>query len=231
MTTARTIIRRAMQKAGILTKTETPSGDEANDALYSLNGILESWANDSMLIYARAWENFTLTGGTGEYTIGASQMFNTVRPTLIVEAHVRQGTIDSPIQIISDEVYNSYIQMKTSPGLPYWLNYDNGYPAAKIRLWPVPTQSDTLYILSEKPLTALSLDTTVSLPPGWERALIYNLAVELTPEYGQELSGEIVEIAKTSRAAIRRSIIKNRSMDAMPEIGATNNIYTGYRNR
>ena len=63
MTTARTIIKRAMQVAGILVKGEAPSADEADDGLTALNMMLSGWSNDSGLVYARAWQSFALVGG------------------------------------------------------------------------------------------------------------------------------------------------------------------------
>lgn len=228
MTTARQIVRKAMQKAGILTKTEDPSADEASDALDALNNMLSSWSNDSLLIYARSWETFNLSGGVGEYTIGTGQTFNTSRPVFIPSAYVRQAQTDYNLSIVSDEVYNDYIMQKSTPGLPQFLSYDNGFPVGRIRVWPVPSTSYQLFLLMEKQLTQFALDDDAQLPPGWERALIYNLAVELAPEYGQQVDAVTVEIAERSRANIQRSIAKARSMDAQPMGVYGFNIYTGY---
>ena len=51
MTTASDIIKKAMQKVGVLTKSESPSSDESADGLDSLNDLLSSWSNESMFIY------------------------------------------------------------------------------------------------------------------------------------------------------------------------------------
>lgn len=228
MTTARTIVKKAMQKAGILTKTETPSADEANDGLFALNNMLSSWSNDSMLIYTRSWQTFNLQANVREYTIGPGQTFNTERPIFIPEAYVQQSGIDYSLSIISDEVYNNFIILKTQQGIPQFINYDNGYPTGKIRIYPVPTSGFTIFILSEKELAQFELDDEVSLPPGWERALIYNLAMELAPEYGQQPDPAVAKIADDSKGAIQRSILKNRNMDAQPMSNFGFNIYTGY---
>lgn len=228
MTTARGIVTKALQKVGAIVKNETPSADEANDGLDALNALLSSWSNESMLVYKRTWENFPLVAGDVDYTIGVGQNFNTVRPTYIVEAHVRQDVTDYPLAIISDEIYNGSISDKSSQGIPKFLNYDNGYSTGTIRLYPVPDTSYTLYILTEKPLTSFALDDEVTLPPGWERALIYNLAVELFPEYGQQVDQAVYEIAKDSKRSIQSAVLKTRSMDVQPAaIGNRNNIYTG----
>jgi hypothetical protein len=227
MTTARTIIKKAMLKVGILTKTEEPSADEANDALDALNAMLSSWSNDAMLIYARTLENFPLVAGTATYTIGSSQTFNTTRPIFIVDSFVRSGSVDYDLTTITDERYNA-IELKTVQGIPEFINYTNGYPAGTIKLYPVPASNYTLYLNTEKELTSFTLDATVSLPPGWEQALIYNLAVLLAPEYGQEISQAVYQIAQDSKGAIKTAIMRNRTMDANPPVNGTNNIYAGW---
>ena len=230
MTTALQIITRAMQKSGILTKSESPAADESSDALDALNDILSSWSNDSLCIYARVTESFTLSGGTASYTIGTSQTFNTVRPIFIAEAHIRQSTTDYPVEVISDEIYQGITDKAISRGIPFWLNYTNAFPAATINLYPIPSSALTLYITSEKELTQFStLATVVSLPPGWKKALIDALAVELSPEYGQQITPAMVAAAKESKGSIMRAVLKTRGMDALPtgNIGRFN-IYRGY---
>lgn len=229
MGTALTIITKAMQKAGILYKTESPSSDEANDGLDALNNLLSSWSNDSMKIVSRVTEIFTLSAGTGIYTIGAGQTFNTIRPIHIVESHIIDGIISyEPMYQCPDEIYQSF-NLKTLQSIPSALNYTNAYPYGTIKLYPYPASAYGLSITSEKELSQFALDDTVNLAPGWTRALIYNLAIELAPEYGQPLDPILMKIANDSKAAIERSIMKVRTLDAPPisQVGRFN-IYTGY---
>jgi hypothetical protein len=226
MTTARTLIKKAMLKAGILTKTEEPTADEANDALDSLNAMLSSWSNDSLLVYGRVLEPFTLSSVTAEYTIGTGLTFNTARPIFIADAFIRSGTNDYPVTVVTEEVYDSK-QNKSTLGMPEFLTYTNGLPA-KVKLYPTPSSNYTLYLLSEKELTQFTLDTTVTFPPGWERALIFNLAVEIASEYGQPVPVETSKIAASSKSSIKRDVNRTRTLDAQAPNGHSNNIYTGY---
>jgi hypothetical protein len=226
--TARDIITRSLQKIGALTKNEAPAADEANDGLNSLNALISSWSNDSLNIYARTWETFSLTGATS-YTIGTGGNFNTARPTNIVAAYLRSGTIDYPITIIDDSAYVS-ISYKNLQGIPEFLNYDNAYPLGRIRLYPLDNASYSLFLLTEKSVTSFAtLDTDMSLPDGWERALIYNLALELAPEYSQKPDAYIVKIANDSLGAIRQKVAQVRGMDAYPNNLAVRNIFSGWR--
>lgn len=226
MTTGLEIITKALQKNGALVKSEVPAADEAVDGLSSLNAMVSSWSNEAMLIYARTEDNFPLVAATATYSIGTSQTFNTTRPMLIVEAHVRQGTFDYPLTIISDEDYMGIVD-KSEPGTPRFINFTNGYPTATIKIWPVPNATFTLYLLTEKELSSFTLAGTVSLPPGWEQALIYNLAVMTAPEYGQQADPLILNIAADSKTAIKTAIMRNRTMDWPIPARISPNIYNG----
>jgi len=229
MTTALSIITKAMQKSGILTKSEVPASDEANDALDSLNGILSSWSNESLMITSRVTEQFVLSAGVGVYTIGSGQTFNTTRPIHIVESHIIDGIISyESMYQCPDEVYQG-LNLKTLASIPDTLNYTNAYPYGTINLYPYPASGYTLSITSEKELSQFTLNQTVSLPPGWSRALIWNLAIELASEYGQQADPMAIKLAAQSKGAISRSIMKVRTMDAPPlsQLGLFN-IYTGY---
>ena len=48
MTTARTLITRSLRTLGVLHSGETPSAEEANDALDSLNEMLGAWIHDGL---------------------------------------------------------------------------------------------------------------------------------------------------------------------------------------
>lgn len=227
MTTALGIIKSAMRKVGVLTKTENPSADEAQDGLEMLNDLLSSLSNDSMVIYARYSEDFTLSGVDGSYTIGTGGDFNTARPVKIISAFIRSGDVDYPLDILSDEQYYS-IAVKSTSDMPRGLNFSNDYPLGVIKLYPVPNANYQLFILSEKQLSQFTINQTVDLPAGWNRMLIYNLALEMFSEYGQPATQEVKMIADDSRALIKKAIIASRPMRWEPKIEQQGNIYTGW---
>lgn len=229
-TTVKKIINKAFQKSGIMVGTQQPTSDEANDALDALNAMLSSWSNDSMLIYARTWETFNLVGGQSKYQIGpGAPDFNTVRPIDILSSHIIiTGQSNYNVAVLNDEAFNEAIRLPSAPGLPKWINYDNAYPVANIRLWPVPTTAWQIFILTEKILSQFLLNDAFDLPPGWERALIFNLAIEIASDYEQTPPAATVKIAGESLALIKKAIAKNHNFDAFPQQPAPNNIFTGW---
>ena len=228
MPTARTIIKKAMQKVGILVKSEDPDADEANDALDSLNALIDSWSNYSDNITTRVRETFNLSTAVS-YTIGTGQTFNTDRPIQLMEAFITSGNIDYPMNIVNQEEYD-LVSIKTIGGRPTIITYNSGYPYGTLTMYPAPDASYTLTILSEKAITGFAtLDTLLNLPNGWERALVYNLALELAPEYGQQPDASVAKIAADSLGAIKLAVVRSRPVNSYFNGNYNvNNIYGGY---
>lgn len=229
MVTALDIITNAFQDAGIIDQVESPNNKEAQTGLNRLNRLIGSWANSGNTQYERVTESFSLSSGTSSYTIGSGATFDTVRPTKIVEAHVRQGNTDYELITVTDKQYQS-IANKDTGSLPEYLNYTNEYPNGTINIYPQPGGGLTLYLTSEKPLTTYATTaTTVDLPPGWEDALTYNLAVRLASVYGQPVSAELQGLARESKAMISLGALRNNPLRS--QVGtsrSTDNIYSGY---
>jgi len=227
-TTIRDVITKALQKNGVLTQGQSPSAGEASDGFDALLDMVDSWANDSLLCFAKVTESFTLTSNVGTYNIGTGQTFNTVLPTIITSAYVRQVTTDYPLEPINVDEYNNLLQDKSILGLPTAINYVSGYPIGQIRLYPVPSINYTLFLTSEKPLNSFSsIDTVISLPPGWKRAMVHNLSLEISPDYNQPITPAMAMLAKESLGNLRRTVIRNRGTDSNYGTYGRPNIYSG----
>jgi hypothetical protein len=152
MTTARDIVKKALQKNGVLTKSDDMSGDEAADGLYALNSILGSWSNEKLLINARMIETFPLVSDKAIYTMGSGGDFDTARPIKILSAYIRQGNTDYPLEIVPLEVYDR-VQNKDTNTIPQWIAVDQSYPLMRLSFYAEPYAGLNVYIRSEKPLT------------------------------------------------------------------------------
>jgi len=229
MTTVLDIVTDAMQECGILTKGQTPANGEAQAGLNRLNRLISTWSNTGNLAFERVTEEFPLTALDFSYTIGDSGDFDTVRPTKIVQAHVRQNNIDYVLDIVTDKVYQGVVY-KSIGGLPEMLNFTNEYPLATINLYPAPSSIYSLIITSEKPLTEYAtINTTVDLPSGWIDALTYNLATRLCPVYGQPVDPELKALARETKAMISLNTLRNNPLQSQPSTQrSTNNVYSGY---
>lgn len=205
MATCANLIERAMRLLGQVPTGGTPTTSEYAIGLIAVNGMLSSWCNEKLMCYAMREESLTFTAAVSR-TIGPSGNLVTTRPVEISAAWVvDSGNTSQPVDIITDEEYAAIPDKTATSNYPSRANYKASMPDGTIYFYPVPTASGTMKLLTRTPLTAFSATSdSVSLPPGWEDAIAFNLAVVLGPEFETEAKGSTVEMARTTKAAIKR---------------------------
>lgn len=206
MTTARDLITSSMRLGTILASGETPTADEAIDGLKSLNDILENWSTENLSVWQQDNIQFALTPGVASYTIGIGGTINVTRPVRVSPSFTRINGVDFPMQTWGQAEYDQ-VPVKSIGGIPQMLVYINDYPLGQIIFYPIPAAPvSTLFLSCDRLLTfPLTLDSVLSFPPGYEKALRATLAVNLCPEYGIEPSATILALANASKGAIKRA--------------------------
>lgn len=238
MTTTREMISSSLRKIGVLGAGENMTAEDANDGLDNLNQMLDAWSADGQVIYSRSVDTINLSSGVLSYTMGPSGDINTARPVSITEATITQGgLLMSPLMIWGAETYAT-LGMPSLQGIPSNLYVNNSVPLLELKLYPVPIGGLQLNIYSMKKLSDFALNDTVVLPPGYEQAIIFNLAVLLAPEYEKEASGTVRNIASDALSTIKRNNQQypapTMAVDPMLSQRYTNdglwgfNIYGGY---
>lgn len=237
MTTTRDIISSALRKISVLGARENLTAEDATDALNSLNQMLDSWSADGQVIYSRSVNTINLVQGQVAYTMGPGGDIDTSRPVSITEATVSLGQIKYPMMIWGAETYST-VQFPALQGIPNNLYVNNSVPLLELKLYPTPIGPLELTVYSMKKLSDVTLNETLVLPPGYERALVYNLAVEVAPEYDREASGTVKNIASDALSTIKRNNQQypapTMAVDGILEQRYTNaglygfNIYGGY---
>ena len=207
-TTPTTMIIRALQMIGEKPIGGTLSSGEQTSYLSVLNAMMDSWGLERLMVYQLLQESKALTAGVGSYTIGSGGTFNTTRPNKIVDpCFIRDAdSFDSPLMIIDAEQYGSLPVKSTGNTYPEYLFYDSAFVGSlgTIYLYPLPDAGLTLYINSWKQLQSFAtISDTVTLPPGYQRAIESNLAIELAPGF-TSVSPEVMKIARDSKAAVKR---------------------------
>ena len=110
MTAVRSIITRAVRLLGAVAQgTPLPAGDAA-DGLTALNSMLEAWNINSLNVYTKNFNAYSLIAGKQIYTVGPTgdiQVAPQLRPTTIDRALLRVlstvPNIELPIKMIEDE--------------------------------------------------------------------------------------------------------------------------------
>lgn len=209
MSTVADIIADAMKVLGVLAAGETPSSEEQADAFRALNRMVDSWSNERLTLYAISRDTYTLIPGHNPHTLGTagSPDFNATRPLRIDRASIvlaSSGNSELPLNMLSDEEWQ-ITQGKVTTGIPAKLWVETEYPLIKMWLNPIPTNADYLILYTWQAISRFALtSTSFDMPPGYEEAIVYNLALRLAPSYGVSLSPEAVEITTNSLANIKR---------------------------
>lgn len=235
MTTARTLITQALKDLGAIAVGETPTADEAQDALEALNQMVQVWQTEAMVVYAKSQQVFTYpTTGQQSYTIGPTGNFVTTRPIRIDAAYNRDRNDNDYLLYVAKDFtdYSNLVTKNVTANLVTVIYYDPTYPNGTIYNWPTP--NDSSYRLVMWTWTSVTefttLDTVIVLPPGYEEALRTNLAVRLSPRYGREVMPALAQMANESKAQIKRTNMTIPTMSFELGIGtrgATFNYLTG----
>ena len=219
MATALTVITAAFRLIGVLAQGETPSSSEAADALSRLNLLLAQWSIERINVYTRLRSAHALSAGTQTYTIGPAGVFNVARPVKIDKGGIIQADgIQTELRILTAEEWAAIPEKSVSATAPLELYDDYAYPLSTLHLWPKPSGTPTLELFSWQALTAIALiGDPFDLPPGYQQAIEYNLAILLAPEYGRPVDAVVASIAGSSRSSIAQMNIA-QGLPILPEM-------------
>lgn len=224
------LIARSLRTIGALAAGESPEASEQSDAFSILNTMLDLWRAERLTIAKTLRWAFTLTANVQSYTIGDAATFDIDGPppvyvdrASIIWDNTAATPHEDPISVCTEQRWARILQKTLTSTQPQAMRYQRGSPFGTIEVWPVHTLSTVdLVLYLPTPLTSPPLVTTDLLtPPGYEEAMIYNLAIRLAPEFGaKDMDLTLVkELARLSFAVIQRS---NPNMDVLrydPAVG------------
>lgn len=225
--TARDIIKASLRKLGVLASGEEPSASEAQDGLSSLNTMIDSWNTERLMLYAILPQAFSFVSGKMVYTIGPGGDVDITRPQR-VDSIQYQYTADSPqplnmvMTLLDQDQYNAIGIPTISTQLPTMAYVDDSFPKRNLYVYPIPTQVYEGQIFVWSALTQIAdLNTDIILPPGYQKAIEYGLALDIAPEYGAEAvaaAGLIAEQARQAKAVVKSANIEIPLMQCDPAL-------------
>lgn len=243
MSSSLDIIKRALRLLGVNAQGETPQGNEADEALKALNWMIEQWSNERLMVYAVVNNLFTVTSGVTTYTMGPAgsgatwESSQVTRPLQVQRyaAFIRANTsglnTDYAMDYYPNDRFQNIFQKDITTNYPYAWTCDWAFPIATVRLYPKPTINLQFGLSEWAQVTKMStLTDTFVLPPGYEDALGWNLAVNLAPEYGVEPSATVVAKAQESRYNLKR-VNQQPVLTAVDRSILTHGIYSIYGDR
>ena len=228
MATVRDICTQALQDLMVLGADQVMGESEANLALVKLNNLVDQWTSESLMLYSEVRTTWTISANDGSYTVGTGGNVNVARPVYVDYVNFIDTSQDPDLEIplvpLTDQAYAAIPQKALTSTLPGYFWYNLTYPTATLEIWPIPTSTTLQGAMYARAQVGefSALSTSISLPPGWRRCLVANLAIELAPAFEREPSATLVKIAAQSKATLKRSNIRlvDASLDAGALIGA-----------
>jgi len=180
-------ITGALQLIGVYQDGEAVPPASSTIGLKWLKAMLGTWSSDLDTIYASVLDTFTLTASDGEYTLGPTGDFvTTSRPNHFLRAKVRDTqNIDHDLVIRPLREYEDFLLKEPGDSLPQFFGYNMTHPNIEVRIWPPPDTADTLRLTSFQDLATATLASEYSVPPGYDNAIQWNLAVILAPVFSK----------------------------------------------
>ena len=232
ITTYGAIVESALKEIGVLAAGETMSAEDGSDGLDALNMRLDQFNAERLAPFITTRTTFTVVSGDGSYTVGTGADVNIVRPNLQEVSEVRfqdtsvSPTLEYPLLQLTENDYARLPQKTLTSTQPTSFYYSPTLPNGTLIFWPVPTSATlqgVMYVLAALS-EAAALTTTVSLPPGYRRMLIKQLAVDLASSYGREVAPQLMMEADDALRTVKAS--NQRPSDLGFEAGALGD--TGY---
>jgi hypothetical protein len=201
-------INRALRLLGVLAEGETPSSSVSQDALMALNQMIDSWNTERLSVFSTQDQIFTWPSGEITRTLGPSGNFVGLRPVLLDDATYYRdaGTnVSYGIKFINQQQYNGIAVKTVTSTYPQVIFVNMTYPDVEMYIYPRPTRDLEWHFISVQKLSEpANLVTNILFPPGYLRAFVYNLAMEIAPEFGVEPSPQVQRIAMTSKRNLKR---------------------------
>lgn len=229
------------------------SADMGNDILLAANQMLDAWLLNRLYVPWQVLTQFNTIGGTQFYCIGPNETVPRVingqtfinvqaaRPIKIEYCDVILNTfsppVRQPVEILEDDKDWERIRVQQIPtAIPLKLYYDksanpdgHGGSFALMYFWPGPQSSYQIELLQWEPLQQFpTLTTPITVPPGYQRLIQKQLAVEIAPlariyaklhphdENIKDYDPEMLAMVKSQAAQARRDVEMYNAVWARP---------------
>lgn len=250
---AQSFILSALRLVGSLRSGQNLSNAELTDCQQVLNDMLDAWSAQKRTIFVVSRTTldqnqvaFSLKAGQQTYTLGNAtnnEDFLLSRPPRLERVSVmysasQQTPVELPMDMYDDVQWQGVSNKSTPSLLPQVCYVETGFPDISLNFWPVPTQANPVVLYIWQALQQFpDLTSPFSFPPGYARAIRFNLAVDLAAEFPADLTK--FALVK-ERAAVYKDEIETVNLSGKIAVcdealvggnGKTGNIFTSTANR
>ena len=198
------LIKLALKKARVLGTGDILSNEDAQDALDTVNLMLDSWSLDRLFVFVEELHTFS-TDGSESYTIGLGGDFEAARPNKIVSAYAQVNSISYPMEILDNGQQYDAIRLKSLGGIwPSCVWLEKTAPLATLHFWPTGSAEVRLRFTSALQQFP-ALNTPIALPTGYKKLIVDNAAVELAQAHNTDISPLVIQSAANAIARVKRA--------------------------
>jgi hypothetical protein len=224
--TCRDLLTAALRRIGVVAQGITPQAETLQQALIAFNSYVDSLAANRMLLYGETRTTWALEPGKMTYLVGPGQDIDRARPVYLEQfgsvsplryIDTNNEFLETPLTLLTEAQWRA-VSMKGMTGtLPGSAYYDPTYPFGTLHLWQTPTSASLMGVMyAPTAMGEYNYDDVVSLPPGYRRFLITNLAMELCAEFEREPPSTLPALAQQAKADVERANIVLRDMATDP---------------
>lgn len=236
------LIQQAFEDLAVVQPGETISSALQANGFAELLQMLQSFSTEGATVFTEQTASFPLNVGVSAYTLGVGgSLATSVRAQRVVAWRATSGafacggsplpydsfdaavssagqkfqSVVGQVQALLAPYYLSPSLLLSNAAVPMFLAADASWPLINIRVFPVPF-GGTLDLTFWSPITApASVSDTVTLPPGFEDMIHYNLAVRLYPKYSRVggMSPELAANAQNTKASV---VAQNSPIQTQP---------------
>ena len=148
-------INGALRLLGVLAESETPSAATSQDALITLNQMIDSWSTERLSTFNTIDQTFLWPVDMIMRTLGPSGDFVGVRPILLDDAtYFRDPStnVSFGIKMINQQQYDGIAVKTVTSTYPQvmWINME--YPNITMTIYPKPTRPLEWHFISAQAL-------------------------------------------------------------------------------
>ena len=229
--TCKDLIVAALRRIGVVAQGITPQAETLQQSLIAFNSFVDSLAANRMMLYGETRTTWIIVPGQQDYLVGPGQDIDRARPVYLEQLgnvsplryiDTNNDNNELPLTLLTEAEWRA-ISLKGMPcTLPSNAFYSPTFPYGTVSLWQVPTSASLLGVMyAPTAMTEYDYNDVISLPPGYRRFLITNLAVELCAEFERQPGPGLVELAQQAKADVERAniVLRDMSTDSMWSMG------------
>ena len=181
------LLSSAFELARVKDPGENLTSQQTTQGLNSINKIVKFMQKMGMPLWAIKKDTITLVQSTQSYTCGTGGTGLTERPLRILQAFYRDGSSDTPVEIVSRQSYWE-LGDKSAEGIPTQIYYDPQLTLGTLYVYnPADANSagNALHLIYHRPFEDLDTITDdFDFPQEWYLPLEYTLAADIATRNG-----------------------------------------------